>query len=45
MKVAICLEVSKYDSLHDLIEYELNNLVFDALISVSDNNLERKEEI
>ena len=38
------VEVSKYDSLHDLIEYELNNLVFDALISVSDDLIEQYNE-
>ena len=38
------VEVSKYDSLHDLIEYELNNLVFDALISVPDELIEQYKE-
>ena len=38
------VEVSKYDSLHDLIEHELRDLNFTALISVSDNLIEQYNE-
>jgi len=38
------VEVSKYDSLHDLIEYELRNLDFTELTTVSDSLIKEYQE-